>query len=159
MFVDRVKFVACAGNGGDGCMSFRRERYVAKGGPDGGDGGDGGDVIIVAEDGVNSLVSISSKQQWKAEKGTHGKGSKRHGKNGQDQTLKVPPGTIVIDEKNNLVIKDLVNPGDSVIAARGGKGGKGNTRFKSSTNQAPRKSTPGGEGERRKVILLSLIHI
>lgn len=153
MFVDRVKFVACAGNGGDGCMSFRRERYVAKGGPDGGDGGDGGDVIIVAEDGVNSLVSISSKQQWKAEKGTHGKGSKRHGKNGQDQTLKVPPGTIVIDEKNNLVIKDLVNPGDSVIAARGGKGGKGNTRFKSSTNQAPRKSTPGGEGERRKVIL------
>ena len=153
MFVDRVKFEACAGKGGDGCMSFRRERYVPKGGPDGGDGGDGGDVIIVAESGVNSLVGISSKQQWKAEKGTHGKGSKQHGKRGQDRTLKVPPGTIVIDEKNNLVIKDLVNSGDSVIAARGGKGGKGNTRFKSSTNQAPRISTPGGEGEQRKVIL------
>jgi len=134
-------------------MSFRRERYVPKGGPDGGDGGDGGDVVIIAENGVNSLVSISSKKQWRAEKGTPGKGAKKHGRRGQDQTLRVPPGTIVIDEKNNLVIKDLVNEGDSVIAARGGKGGKGNTRFKSSTNQAPRTATPGGDGEQRRLVL------
>lgn len=153
MFVDRVRIEAVAGKGGDGCMSFRRERFVPKGGPDGGDGGSGGNVIIVAKEGINSLVNLNRRKQWKAERGTHGRGSNRHGKCGVDEVIYVPPGTIIIDAKHNFVIKDLEHDGDEVIAARGGKGGKGNTRFKSSTNQAPRTWTPGGEGETRDLIL------
>ena len=153
MFVDRVCIEAVAGKGGDGCMSFRRERFVPKGGPDGGDGGNGGDVVIIARDGVNSLVNLNRRKQWKADRGIHGSGSKRHGKSGSDEVIYVPPGTVVIDAKRNYVIKDLENPGDSVIAARGGKGGKGNTRFKSATNQAPRNWTPGTNGEIRDLIL------
>ena len=153
MFVDRVRIEAVAGKGGDGCMSFRRERFVPKGGPDGGDGGNGGSVVIVAKEGVNSLVNLSHRKQWKAQKGVHGRGSKQHGKCGPDEIIYVPPGTIIIDAEHNFVIKDLETAGDSVIAARGGKGGKGNTRFKSSTNQAPRKWTPGGEGESKDLIL------
>ena len=153
MFVDRVRFEAIAGKGGDGCMSFRRERYVPKGGPDGGDGGGGGDVVIAAKSGINSLVNISRRKQWKAESGTHGKGSKQHGKCGQHQIIEVPPGTVVIDATGDFVLKDLTADGDSVIAAKGGRGGRGNTRFKSSTNQAPRKWTPGEEGEVRQLLL------
>ena len=153
MFVDRVQIEAVAGKGGDGCMSFRRERFVPKGGPDGGDGGDGGDVIIVAKDGINSLVNLNRRKQWKAEKGMHGRGSNQHGKCGQHLIIEVPPGTVVIDAKHKFVIKDLTTSGDSVIAAKGGRGGRGNTRFKSSTNQAPRKWTPGEEGESRDLIL------
>ena len=153
VFVDRVEIEAIAGKGGDGCMSFRRERYVPKGGPDGGDGGDGGSVIIVARAGVNSLVNLSHRRQVRATRGVHGMGSNRHGKAGDDCVLEVPPGTIVIDSKNGFVIKDLAQEGDQLIAARGGKGGKGNARFKSSTNQAPRQWTPGGEGEKRRIIL------
>ncbi|MEM9412555.1 MAG: Obg family GTPase CgtA, partial [Planctomycetota bacterium] len=152
MFVDRVRIEAVAGKGGDGCMSFRRERFVPKGGPDGGDGGHGGNVIIIAKDGINSLVNLNRKKQWKAEKGAHGRGSKQHGRCGEDEIIYVPPGTVIIDAKHQFVIKDLAADGDSVIAARGGKGGKGNTRFKSSTNQAPRKWTPGGPGESRDLI-------
>ncbi len=153
MFVDRVEIEIVSGKGGDGCVSFRRERYVAKGGPDGGDGGSGGNVIIQAKPGVDSLVSVSHRKQWRADKGVHGMGSNRHGKAGQDLVIEVPPGTVVIDAGNELVIKDLAEAGDSVIAARGGKGGKGNTRFKSSTNQAPRQWTPGGPGESKRIIL------
>lgn len=153
MFVDRVQVKATAGNGGNGCMSFRRERYVPKGGPDGGDGGNGGSVIFVAKPGVNSLVNLSHRNQIKGENGTNGMGSNRHGKAGNDCIIEVPPGTIVIDAANNLIIKDLAVENDSVIAARGGKGGRGNARFKSSTNQAPRQWTPGGEGENKKLIL------
>ena len=134
-------------------MSFRRERYVPRGGPDGGDGGDGGSVIIVAKSGINSLVNLNRKKQWKAERGTRGAGSKKNGKAGKDEIIYVPPGTIVMDAKHDLVIKDLTSEGDSVIAARGGRGGKGNTRFKSSTNQAPRQWTPGGEGEVKDLLL------
>ncbi len=134
-------------------MSFRRERYVPRGGPDGGDGGSGGDVVFVAKDGINSLVNLSRRKQWKAERGTHGSGSGRHGKAGSDEVIFVPPGTIVMDAEKKYVIKDLEQPGDSVIAARGGRGGKGNTRFKSATNQAPRTWTPGGDGESRDLIL------
>ena len=152
MFVDRVEVEICAGKGGDGCVSFRRERYVAKGGPDGGDGGSGGNIVILAKEGVDSLVSLSHRKQWRASKGVHGMGSNRHGKSAQDLIIEVPPGTVVIDAENQLVIKDLTQAGDSVIAARGGKGGKGNTRFKSSTNQAPRQWTPGGAGESKRVI-------
>lgn len=153
MFVDRVQIEAVAGRGGNGCMSFRRERYVAKGGPDGGNGGAGGDVVIVAKGGVNSLVALSHKKHWRAEKGVHGKGANRHGKKGQDQIIEVPPGTIVIDHDNDFVIKDLTEEGETVVAARGGKGGRGNAMFKSSTNQAPRNWTPGDEGESRKLVL------
>lgn len=153
MFVDRVRIEAVAGKGGDGCLSFRREIYVPKGGPDGGDGGRGGSVIIVAESGVNSLVNLNRRKQWKAGRGQHGSGSNRHGKCGRDEIILVPPGTIVIDAQQGFVLKDLNRVGDSVIVARGGSGGKGNSRFRSSTNQAPRTWTPGVEGEQRELIL------
>ena len=153
MFVDRVEIEVTGGKGGDGCVSFRRERYVPRGGPDGGDGGDGGSIRILAKSGVNSLVSLSHRKQWRGSRGVHGMGSGRHGKSADDLTIEVPPGTVVIDAQNQFVIKDLATDGDSVIAAHGGKGGKGNARFKSSTNQAPRQWTPGGEGENRRLIL------
>ena len=151
VFVDRVEVELCAGRGGDGCMSFRRERYIPRGGPDGGDGGDGGSIIVVAEEGVNSLVGVSGRKQWRASKGTPGMGANRKGKRGENVVLKVPPGTIIIDADNDFVIKDLAQPGEQFVAAKGGKGGYGNTRFKSATNQAPRDWTPGEEGERRRV--------
>jgi GTP-binding protein len=153
MFVDRVEIQVCGGKGGDGCMSFRREKFVPRGGPDGGDGGDGGNVEVVAQEGVNSLVNLSRRKTWSAENGTHGSGSNRHGRSGENTVLHVPPGTILIDAVNSLVIKDLANAGDRVIAARGGKGGKGNARFKTPTVQAPRVWTSGTEGESRRLIL------
>lgn len=152
MFVDRVEVEVTGGKGGDGCMSFRRERFVPKGGPNGGDGGDGGNVVVEACEGVDSLIALSHRKQWKAGRGTHGQGSNRHGKSGQDEIIRVPPGTIVIDSENRFVIKDLEKNNDQFIVARGGRGGKGNAHFKSSTNQAPRQWTPGGEGESRRVI-------
>ncbi|MCA9265280.1 MAG: GTPase ObgE [Planctomycetales bacterium] len=153
MFVDTVKLEVVAGSGGNGCTSFRRERYIPRGGPDGGDGGDGGSVIIEAQAGVDSLAAIAHRKSWKAESGRPGQGAKRHGRQGNDVVLQVPPGTLVIDTKSNLVMKDLVNAGDSVIAARGGKGGKGNVHFKSSVNRAPRECTPGERGEERTIVL------
>ncbi len=153
MFVDRVQIEIQAGKGGDGCLSFRREKYVPLGGPDGGDGGNGGDVIIFAESGVDSLVALAHRKQWRAESGTNGMGALRHGRQGKNELLKVPPGTIVIDAANRFVIKDLATPGEQFVAAHGGRGGRGNAHFKSSTNRAPRHRTPGGEGERRQIIL------
>jgi len=149
MFVDRVKIEVSGGKGGDGCMSFRRERYVPKGGPDGGDGGSGGSIVIRSVEGVNNLSAVSHRKFWNAARGTHGQGSKRHGRNGEDIVIEVPPGTVVMDAKAGFVLKDLTQAGDQVVAARGGKGGHGNTRFKSSTNQAPRRWTSGDEGEHR----------
>ena len=153
MFVDQVKIQVTGGRGGHGCMSFRREKYVPRGGPDGGDGGDGGSIILVARHGVNSLVALANRHHIRADNGTGGQGSKRHGKGADDLTIEVPPGTIVIDANTDLVIKDLAFDGDTVVAAHGGKGGRGNTRFKSSTNQAPRQATQGGEGESKTLIL------
>ncbi|WP_164102961.1 GTPase ObgE [Candidatus Laterigemmans baculatus] len=153
MFVDRVKVELQAGRGGDGCMSFRREKYVARGGPDGGDGGDGGSIILQAREGVNSLADFVGRQFWRAPKGMPGSGSGRHGRNAKDMVLYVPPGTTVIDPEGNFTIKDLIEDGDSVLLARGGKGGYGNTHFKSATNRAPRQRTLGGEGEVRTVVL------
>jgi GTP-binding protein len=153
MFIDRVTIDVQAGNGGDGCSSFRRERFVPRGGPDGGDGGNGGSVIIMAEAGVDSLMAVAHRKLWKADHGQHGQGSNRHGRNGADLVIKVPPGTIVMDTQEQLVIKDLARPGDRVFAARGGKGGKGNAHFKSATNRAPRESSPGDAGERRRLTL------
>lgn len=153
MFVDRVEIEVIAGRGGDGCMSFRREKYVPHGGPDGGNGGAGGDVILRCEQGVNSLVALAHRKQWKAERGTHGMGADRHGKRGDSVTISVPPGTLVIDKDNDFVIKDLSQDGEEIIVARGGAGGWGNTHFKNSTNRAPRDVTPGHEGEKRRLVL------
>lgn len=151
MFVDRVTVEVTAGKGGDGCVSFRREKFVPRGGPDGGDGGRGGSVIVLAEPGVDSLQILVHRKHWKARNGGPGEGGNRHGANADDLLIRVPPGTVVLDADHNFVLKDLAQAGDRVVAARGGQGGKGNTRFKSSTNQVPRQSTPGGEGESRRI--------
>jgi GTP-binding protein len=153
MFVDRVTIEVTAGRGGNGCMSFRREKYVPRGGPDGGDGGDGGSIIIRAEPGVDSLAALAHRKRWRAQRGEHGQGSQCHGRSAEDEIIRVPPGTIIRDADHDIVLKDLATPGDQVIAARGGKGGKGNMRFKSATNQAPREHTPGDEGESRRLTL------
>ena len=153
MFVDRVRIEIQGGRGGDGCCSFRREKYVPHGGPDGGDGGRGGDVIIVAKHGVNNLTAFAGQRYWKASNGFAGSGANKYGKDGKDLTLEVPPGTLIIDAERDFVLKDLVNDGDSIIAAQGGRSGKGNLRFKTATNRAPREHTPGGQGEKRDLIL------
>jgi GTPase len=153
MFVDRVTIEVQAGRGGDGCVSFRREKYVPKGGPNGGDGGNGGSVIIRAEAGVNSLAALSHRRFWRAPSGGHGRGSNCHGRSGENLTILVPPGTIVLDAEEGFVLKDLAADQDEFTAARGGKGGWGNTHFKSSTNRAPREHTPGEEGEKRRLHL------
>jgi GTPase len=153
MFVDRVTIEVEAGRGGDGCVSFRREKFVPRGGPDGGDGGDGGSVIIVAAPGVDSLAALAGRRHWHAESGGRGASSACHGRNGSDLVIEVPPGTLVKDARAGHVLKDLAAAGDQVVAARGGKGGKGNVRFKSATNRAPRQATPGGAAEARLLCL------
>ena len=153
MFVDRVTIELQAGRGGDGCLSFRREKFVPRGGPDGGDGGNGGSVILRASEGVNSLSFLAHRKQWKAEKGKPGEGNNRHGRRGESIVLEVPLGTVVLDAEEEFVVKDLSQGGDEIVAARGGKGGYGNTRYKSSTNRAPREFTLGEEGEQRRLTL------
>ena len=153
MFVDETEIRVEAGKGGDGCVSFRREKYVPRGGPDGGDGGDGGSVIIVAREGVDSLNSLAHRKHWKANGGQPGRGAKCHGASAADLVIRVPPGTVVIDSRHGYVLKDLAASAEQVTVARGGKGGKGNTRFKSATNRAPYQSTPGDPGEERLVRL------
>jgi GTP-binding protein len=153
MFVDRVHIELVGGDGGDGCSSFRREKYVPYGGPDGGDGGHGGSIIMVVEEGVNNLSGFAHKRVWRAERGEHGQGSNCQGRSAADVILAVPPGTLVIDARENFVIKDLTMVGERFVIAKGGAGGKGNTRFKTAINRAPRECTPGEEGERRQVIL------
>ncbi len=153
MFVDRVTIEVQGGKGGSGCASFRREKYVPKGGPDGGDGGTGGSVVIVAKSGVNNLAALAHHKFWRAQGGNNGSGSNKQGRSAEDLVIEVPPGTIVVDARGDYVMKDLTEDGQSVIAARGGDGGKGNTHFKSPTNRAPREATPGGEGERRELLL------
>ena len=153
MFADRVTIEVQGGRGGNGCASFRREKYVPKGGPDGGDGGNGGSVIIVAKNGVNNLAALAQHRFWKADSGSHGSGSNKSGRSAHDLVIEVPPGTIIHDAKAGFVLKDLTQDGETVTAARGGDGGKGNAYFKTSTNRAPRESTPGGEGERRELLL------
>jgi len=151
MFVDRVTVEVAAGKGGDGCVSFRREKFVPRGGPDGGDGGNGGSVIVVAEAGVDSLQALVHRKHWRARAGGPGMGSNRHGASAEDLVIRVPPGTVLIDAEQGFVLKDLEEVGERVVAARGGRGGKGNSRFKSSTNQAPRDFTRGGKGEQRRL--------
>ena len=153
MFVDRVQIEVAAGNGGRGCKSFRREKYIPLGGPDGGNGGDGGSVIMRAQAGVDSLAPLAHRKQWRAPSGESGGPANCHGRMAEDLLLLVPPGTVVIDEATGLVLKDLATPGDSIVAAKGGAGGWGNLHFKSSTNRAPRETTPGEKGETRRLQL------
>jgi GTP-binding protein len=151
MFIDRIKIRVEGGKGGDGCVSFRREKFVPRGGPDGGDGGKGGDVILIVEKSYKSLSHLYYKSIFKAQNGEHGKGKNLYGKNGNNLIIKVPQGTMVY--KENKLIGDLVEPGESIIVAKGGKGGRGNTRFKTSTNRAPRKRECGGVGEKATIML------
>lgn len=153
MFVDRVRIQVTAGRGGDGCLSFRREKYVPRGGPDGGDGGHGGSIVMVAREGVDSLAALAQRKQWRAQNGQRGQGSDCHGRNGESMTIEVPPGTIVFDLDTGLQLKDLSIVGEEVTVARGGRGGRGNAHFKSPTNRAPRTTTPGDEGESRHLEL------
>lgn len=153
MFVDEIEIFVEAGNGGNGCVSFRREKYVPRGGPDGGDGGNGGSVILRAEEGVDSFAALAQRKHWKAKNGQPGRGAQCHGANADDLIIRVPPGTIVYDAARGFLMKDLAKPGDEAIGALGGKGGKGNVRFKSSVHRAPRESTPGGAGEQRTLHL------
>lgn len=153
MFVDRVTLFLKGGDGGAGCVSFRREKYIPKGGPDGGDGGNGGHVIIRAIAGTDSLAQIVNRKFWKAEKGGAGTGSNCHGTRGEELVIPVPPGTLVIDRDRGNLLKDLKEPGDQVVAAKGGRGGRGNKAFATATNQAPRHAQRGTPGEERWVIL------
>jgi len=146
-FLDQVKVHVKAGNGGSGSASFRREKFIEFGGPDGGDGGQGGSIIFVADRNLNTLIDFRYQQHFKAEKGQDGKGKKKTGKSGKDLILKVPVGTQILEEDNNTLIEDLVKPEQKAIIAFGGKGGMGNVRFKSSVNRAPRKKTDGDKGE------------
>lgn len=153
MFVDRVEIEVEGGRGGNGCMSFRREKYVPKGGPNGGDGGKGGSIYIQAESQVDSLMPLTHKKKWKAENGTPGQGSDKHGRGGEDRIITVPTGTLIIDKDTGLILKDMAIEGDKILVGKGGRGGKGNAHFKSATNRAPRKVTEGGDGQKRKLIL------
>ena len=146
-FLDQVKIFVKAGNGGDGSPSFRREKFIEYGGPDGGDGGKGGSVILKSEKNLNTLIDFRYQQHHKAERGENGMGQNRTGKSGEDLILKVPLGTQVFEEDNKTLIYDFTKPNEEFVAASGGKGGLGNTRFKSSTNRAPRKFTKGISGE------------
>lgn len=153
MFVDRVTVFVKGGDGGRGMMSFRREKYVPRGGPDGGDGGDGGSVIVRAYASANSLADIVHKKHWKAEKGGGGGTNNRHGKNGEDLLILVPPGTVIRDRERGHILRDLLKENDEVVVATGGRGGRGNASFASSVNRAPRQFQPGEAGEERWIIL------
>ena len=146
-FLDQSKVFIKAGDGGSGSASFRREKYIEFGGPDGGDGGRGGSIIFVADKNLNTLIDFRYQQHFKAEKGQDGKGKKKTGKSGKDLILKVPIGTQIFEEDNNTLIEDLTKSEQKVTIANGGKGGLGNVRFKSSTNRTPRKKTSGDKGE------------
>ena len=146
-FLDQAKIFVEAGYGGSGSASFRREKFVEFGGPDGGDGGNGGSIILVADTNLNTLVDFRFKQHFKAERGQNGMGRKKTGKSGKDLILKVPVGTQIFEEDNNTLIEDLAISEQKIVIANGGRGGLGNVRFKSSTNRSPRKKTEGNKGE------------
>jgi GTP-binding protein len=152
-FVDYVKIHVRAGDGGNGCVSFRREKYVPRGGPDGGDGGRGGHIMIRATDELNTLLDLRYRREYKAEKGQHGMGKKMHGKNGEDLVIPVPVGTVVRDAESKDVLIDLDSDGAHIIIAKGGRGGLGNSHFATPVRQAPRFAQPGEEGEGRWLTL------
>ncbi len=152
-FLDEAKVYIRSGDGGNGCVAFRREKFIEFGGPSGGNGGRGGDVVIEAVDGLNTLIDYRYQQHFKAQKGVNGMGSDRHGANGKSITLKVPVGTQIFDEDRETLIADLDKRGERVVIAEGGNGGFGNAHFKSSTNRAPRHANPGQSGEERWIWL------
>ncbi len=149
MFIDSAKIYVKAGDGGDGCIAFRREKYVPKGGPSGGEGGKGGDVVVEADEHIQTLLDFRYKREYKAERGQHGQGSNMTGKNGQDWIIKLPVGSVVTDKETNEILADLTYPQQKEIVAYGGKGGRGNARFKTSTNQTPRICEEGVKGEEK----------
>ncbi len=153
MFTDYVKIIAKAGNGGNGAISFRHEKYVAAGGPDGGDGGKGGDVYFIVDQDANTLIDFRYKKKFKAENGNNGEGARRFGKSGEDLYIKVPIGTIVKDAKTGRVLADLSEKGQKALILRGGRGGKGNSNFATATRQAPRFAQDGEDGEEKELIL------
>ncbi len=147
MFIDRAAIHVVAGKGGNGCVAFRREKFVPRGGPSGGDGGDGGSVYIECSDRVNTLLHFQYRRIFKAGRGRHGEGSQRHGRNGEDAAILVPPGTQVFREPEHALVQDFSAVGQRLMVARGGRGGRGNARFATSTDQAPRRFEPGEPGE------------
>lgn len=146
-FLDRAKIFLKAGDGGDGCLSFRHEKYLEYGGPDGGDGGNGGDIYFEGSDRLNTLIDYRYQQHFKAKRGENGRGANCYGAAGEDLVLSVPVGTEILDESGEMVLADVVQTGQKILIAKGGCGGKGNTRFKTSTNQAPRRADKGTPGE------------
>ena len=153
MFIDQAEIFVKGGKGGAGCVSFRREKYIPKGGPDGGDGGAGGSVYLYADPGVNTLLDLTGRHHWLAESGRPGKGKDMTGRGGDDLVVRVPPGTVIFDRDTARLLRDLDQPGMRVRIARGGRGGKGNTHFTSSRYQAPRFAQPGEEPEERWIRL------
>jgi len=153
MFIDEAKIQVKAGDGGNGCVSLHREKFVPKGGPDGGDGGKGGDVYFVADENLDTLIDFVGKHHWRAKNGQPGSGNNKHGADGQDLTIKVPPGTLIYDADLELLLKDLDEPGLKARVCRGGRGGKGNKAFATSTNQTPRYAEPGKKGQERNIRL------
>jgi len=153
MFCDELKLKISAGNGGNGCSSFRREKYIPKGGPDGGDGGRGGDIIIKANENINTLSHLAHQKFYKAEHGGFGKGLKMHGKDAEDLILEVPLGTMIFSEDKSQLLADLNKIGEEVTIAKGGKGGLGNFHFRSSTHQAPKFAETGEPGEKKEILL------
>ncbi len=152
-FVDEATIRVAAGDGGNGCVGFRREKYIPKGGPDGGDGGDGGSVYLLADSGLNTLADFRFQRDYRAQRGQNGMGSDCTGRKGEDKVVKVPIGTVVRDAETGELIGDLVDDGQRLLVAKGGVHGLGNARFKSSTNRAPRQNTPGTLGEVRQLAL------
>lgn len=153
MFLDYVEIEVKAGNGGSGCLSFRREKFISKGGPNGGDGGRGGDIFVEADTSLTTLLDFRYKKKYNAENGRPGEGSLKTGKSGESVTIRLPLGTIIKDLDTGRILADLDQPGKSLRIARGGKGGLGNTHFKSATHQTPRKITPGKPGEEFRLAL------
>ena len=150
-FIDEITVIVQSGDGGSGCVSFRRERFVPRGGPDGGDGGKGGDVLIEATSRKRTLHHLRFKKQYQAKNGSPGEGARRTGRSGTDFVLEVPPGTLIYDTQNGELLFDLVEDGQTFVVAHGGRGGLGNSHFKSSTNRAPRYHQPGEPGQQRTI--------
>ncbi len=153
MFIDEAKIQVIAGDGGHGCLSFRREKFIPKGGPDGGDGGRGGNVYFQAVENLDTLIDFAGKHHWRAKNGQPGSGRNKHGANGADLVIKVPPGTLIYDTDLKLLLKDMNEVGLKVCVCRGGKGGRGNKAFATSTNQTPRNTEPGKKGQERNIRL------
>jgi GTP-binding protein len=153
MFVDRVVIYVKGGDGGRGACSFRREKYVPRGGPDGGDGGDGGDVIVRALAGTDSLAEVVHRKHWRAQNGGHGGTANRHGRRGRDLVIAVPPGTLILDRDRGHILRDLTEAGQQVTVGQGGRGGRGNKAFATAINRAPRETQPGTPGEERWLVL------